>query len=383
MDWSTLPCSIYRGGTSKALLLRNRDLPKDPLTRDQLILSLFGSPDKRQINGLGGATPTTSKVGIIEVSTRKDADVDYTFGQVSIDKPYIDYIPNCGNVSAAVGPFAVEQGMVSTTKDGWNSVRIYNTNTKAIIVSRFMVQDHHFVPDGNTKIPGVPGTGSPVYLDFIDAGGGVTGKLFPTGNKQDKIHLPDGSIFRVTVIDIGNLTILMDGDELQLKGTEVSERELSHVLPTIEAVRQQVGRMLGIFDANQAVSATTHAIPKIALVQSVRKYRTTGLEWLNESDYDIVARAITMGNLHPTYPVTGGMALSVASKIPGTISFEKCSPHCQTNSQLRIGHPAGVLEMEAEVSESDPSRAKVTLVRTARPLISGQAWIPSFAKVLQ
>ncbi|MCL6631833.1 MAG: PrpF protein [Alicyclobacillus herbarius] len=378
MNWSTIPCSIYRGGTSKVLLLRGRDLPADPKIRDRMILHLFGSPDTKQINGLGGATPTTSKLGIVEVSKRDDADVDYTFGQVSIDKPYIDYKPNCGNVSSAIGPFAVEQGLVPVTQDGWMRVRIYNTNTDSVIVSRFMVRDGHFVTDGDTRIAGVPGNASPVYLDFFDSGGGVTGKLFPTGNRVDRVRLPDGRVYRVTVIDIGNLTVFMDGDELYLQGTEVQEEELRDVLPIMEEVRQQVGRMLGIFKSDEPVSPTTHALPKIAVVQSPRNYQSTDEELIQTEDYDIAARVLTMGRLHPTYAVTGGIALTVSSKYEGTISFDKCSLSCRNSNRLRIGHPAGVLEMRAKVAEKpDSDVCKVTLVRTARPLISGHAWVPN------
>ncbi|QSO53521.1 PrpF protein [Alicyclobacillus curvatus] len=383
MDWTSLPCSIYRGGTSKALLLRQQDLPKDPKTRDQMILYLFGSPDAKQVNGLGGATPTTSKLGIVKVSSRPDADIDYTFGQVSIDTAFVDYRPNCGNVSSAIGPFAVEQGMVPAHEDGWISVRIYNTNTDSLIVSRFLVNHGHFVPDGETTIPGVPGTGSPIYLDFFDAGGSVTGKLFPTGRRADDITLPDGRTFHVTVIDVGNLTILMDSDELSLEGTEISEQQLKHALPTMEQVRQQIGRMLGVFRQGEVVTPTTHALPKIAAVQSARDYQSSDGRTIPAKDCDITARVLTMGRLHPTYAVTGAMALTVSAKFSGTIGFEKASLNSRKSHRLRIGHPAGVLEMQAEVTDCpDPRVSRVTLIRTARPLITGNASVPVFRGVV-
>ncbi|QSO45549.1 PrpF domain-containing protein [Alicyclobacillus mengziensis] len=383
MEWTSVPCSIYRGGTSKGLLLRGQDLPQDPQIRDQLILYLFGSPDAKQVNGLGGATPTTSKLGIVEASKRSDADVDYTFGQVSIDTAFIDYRPNCGNVSSAIGPFALEQGIVRANEDGWTSVRIYNTNTDSIIVSRFMVKDGHFVPDGDTKIPGVPGTGSPIYLDFFDAGGSVTGKLFPTGSRLDEIKLSDGRKFHVTVIDIGNLTILMDSDELSLQGIEVSEQQIAHVLPTMEQVRQHIGRMLELFRQGEVVSPTTHALPKIAVVQSPKDYKSSDETYIQSKDYDIAARVLTMGRLHPTYAVTGGMALTVSSKFSGTISHYKSSVSSRDSKNLRIGHPAGILEMQAEVTEHPLAQvSRVTLIRTARPLITGLASVPVFREVV-
>jgi 2-methylaconitate cis-trans-isomerase PrpF len=377
MSWTKIPCSIYRGGTSKGLFLRRGDLPTDKENRDRTILSLFGSPDPKQIDGLGGAQPTTSKLAIVEKSSRPDADVDYTFAQVSIDKAYVDYKPNCGNISSAVGPFAFEQGMVGATNDGLASVRIYNTNTNSIIVSRFRVEDGHFVIDGDTEIPGVPGTASPVYLDFFDEGGGTTGNLFPTGNRTDLVTLPGGESFHVTVIDVGNLTAIMDGDELGFSGTEVRETEINPMLSKMESVRVAVGRMIGLFRDDEVVSPTSHALPKVAVVQSPSTYQTTNGKRIVAKEYDIAARVLTMGKLHPTYAVTGGIALSASSKFMGTITYKKSSQVSRRDTQLKIGHPAGILEMQAQViGNPKPKVAKVTLVRTARPLIEGNAWIP-------
>ncbi|GMA62974.1 PrpF protein [Alicyclobacillus fastidiosus] len=383
MSWKQIPCSIYRGGTSKGLFLCGIDLPVDPDIRDRTILSLFGSPDSKQIDGLGGATPTTSKLAIVEVSNRPDADVDYTFGQVSIDKASIDYKPNCGNISSAVGPFALRQGMVEAAADGFLSVRIYNTNTNSIIVSRFKVENGQFVIDGDTEIPGVPGSGSPIYLDFFDEGGGVTGSLFPTGNRTDFIRLTDGSSFHVTIIDVGNLTVIMDGDELGFSGTEVTEDEMRPMLTKMENIRVAVGRMIGLFADDEIVAPSTHALPKIAIIQSPKDYRTTMGKQVASSEYDIAARVLTMGKLHPTYAVTGGIALSASSKFPDTLTYKKCSFASKERSHLKIGHPAGILEMEAQVSNVlEPKVEKVTLIRTARPLMEGQALVPECKEVV-
>ena len=376
MALRTIPCAIYRGGTSKGIMVRGRDLPADPTERDRILLRLFGSPDPRQIDGLGGATPTTSKLAIVEASSRSDADVDYTFGQVSIDEPYIDYRPNCGNISSAVGPFAVNSGLVDVQHDGIATVRIYNTNTDALIVAHFAVKDGRFAPEGDTSIAGVPGTGSPIYLDFFRIGGGVSGSLLPTGRRVDEVAMKDGRRFRVTVIDAGNLTVLMAAEELGLLGSEVREVDMKHAWPTIEWVRQQVGRMLGLYGEHEDVNPTTHALPKIALVHTSVAYQTTSGSAVEACAYDISARVLTMGRLHPTYAVTGAIALAVACKLPGTVAHDHVSELGKAPGMIRIGHPAGILEVGAEVEDDTvPRVTKVTLMRTARPLIAGLAWI--------
>jgi len=381
--WTKIPCSIYRGGTSKGLFLRGCDLPTDTAARDALILSLFGSPDKKQINGLGGATPTTSKLAIVEVSARPDADVDYTFGQVSIDQPSIDYKPNCGNISSAVGPFAAVQGIVSVPENGMAIIRIFNTNTKSILVSRFEMKDGQPVWDGETEIPGVPGFAAPVYLDFFDAGGAVTGRLFPSGTRMDEISGPNGEHFHVTIVDVGNLTVVVDGDDLGFSGFEVTEEEIGPMLSKLEHIRVEAGRKIGLFRPDETVLASTHALPKIAVVASPVSYRTANGKNITKEDYEISARVLSMGTLHPSYAVTGGIALSVSAKLSGTVSHQKLTANSNQSQKVRIGHPAGILEMEPFISDgTEPQVEKITLVRTARLLMEGQALIGSNVGVI-
>jgi 2-methylaconitate cis-trans-isomerase PrpF len=184
-----IPCAIYRGGTSKPIFFMEEDLPKDNKKRDQIVLEAFGSPDLRQIDGLGGADPLTSKVAYIAPPTVPDTDVNYTFGYVGIAQPVIDYTGNCGNTSAAVGPFALLRGLIQPVEPV-TQVRIYNTNTKRTILAEFRVKDGQFLSEGDFKIDGVPGTGSKILLDFIGSGGSVTGKLLPTGKVRDEIKFP-------------------------------------------------------------------------------------------------------------------------------------------------------------------------------------------------
>ncbi|KUO95402.1 2-methylaconitate cis-trans isomerase PrpF family protein [Ferroacidibacillus organovorans] len=381
-EWVSIPCSIYRGGTSKGVFFRGKDLPQDLVKRDRIILYVYGSPDLRQINGLGGATPTTSKVAIVETSRRPNVDVDFTFGQVSIDQPVIDYTPNCGNITSAVGPFAVHQGMVETVGDV-ATVRIFNTNSQSRITARFPVCNHMIVASGDTEISGVPGKSAEVHLTFHDIGGGVTGKLFPTGNLCDLIRLTDGRSFHVTVLDAGNLTVFVDADELGLKGNEVTENEIAangSSLEILEEIRQRVGWQLGIFAKNDAVTAETHALPKIAFVQESMDYKTAHGMKIRADDVDVLARVLTMGRLHPAYAVTGAIALSAAAKIEGTLVERKMCRKTHTRDLLRIGHPTGILFVGADVEKVRSENWRIqsaSLIRTARPILDGHAWFPS------
>jgi 2-methylaconitate cis-trans-isomerase PrpF len=375
MSWRKIPCSIYRGGTSKGVFLLDTDLPADPTERTRVLLEIFGSPDARQINGLGGATPTTSKVAILRPSTRSDADVDYTFGQVGIEKAVIDFRPNCGNIASAVGPYAVDHGLIRV-KESEALVRIYNTNTDTLLHARFLVQGGRFQPDGEIRIPGVPGTGSPVYLDFFGVEGGLTGALFPTGSVSDVVGISGGRKYRVTVIDAGNCSVFVDGRELGIENEALTLDADS--LTVLEEIRQTVGRELSLYPPGEVISPETHALPKIAVVWPPRTYRTSDGSFIDATTQSITARALTMGRIHPSYAVTGAIALSVAVRIPGTVPYEASNHVMQSSSFIRIGHPTGIMEVDALVSRESGGGyrvERVTLLRTARPIMDGYVWV--------
>ena len=376
-----VPCAIWRGGTSKGVMLKRDDLPKDDSALDQAILKIMGSPDIRQLNGIGGATPTTSKVAILARSTRSDIDVDYTFAQVAIDKAEVDYGPNCGNVSAAVGPFAVESGLVGASTAGPMTVRIFNTNTNRVIHSKFLVRNGQFVSEGDTVIAGVPGSGSEVRLHFLRPDGGATGMLFPTGRLIDEVSISNGRSFQVSVVDAGNLSVIVDGsqfvdgwDRPWFAGEE--EWELGN---TLEDIRQTVGGMLKLYSLGERVTATTHALPKITVVRSNYSYQTRTGEWVDAREMTIAARAVTMGKPHPAYPVTGGTALAACAKIPGTVAHRLANVDHQRRPYVAIGHPGGISRIEVEVSRvGDQWQVDaVASTRTAHSLIDGWVFLPT------
>lgn len=266
-------CAIIRGGTSKGVFLMENQVPADPAARDKFILRLFGSPDQRQIDGLGGANSLTSKVCIIGPSTRSDADVDYTFGQVSIVAAVIDWKGNCGNLSSAVGPFAIDEGLVKAVEP-ITTVRIHNTNTKKLIIARVPVKDGVALSNGNYAIPGVPGTGARIDLEFQDPGGSVTGRILPTGNPRDLVKV-DGTEFNVSIVDAGNPVVFMLAEELGLMGTELPTHVegMPEVLQTLEKVRSVVAEMIGIVPDKSLATRMQPAIPKIGSPGRARRVK--------------------------------------------------------------------------------------------------------------
>ncbi len=374
-----IPCAIWRGGTSKGAMLQEADLPANDKDRDQALLAIMGSPDPRQLTGLGGATPTTSKVAIISRSHRLDADLDYRFAQVAIKEARVDYRPTCGNLAAAVGPFAVEAGIIPATATT-AQVRIFNINSGRLIESEFPLRDGQYQPDGETAIAGVPGTGSRVRLRFFRPDGGVTGQLFPTGHRVDHITLPDQRHFDVTVIDAGNLSVIVDGEQLDNGWDEAwftGQGEFP-LKSTLEQLRQSIGRTLNLFSPSDIVSAATHALPKITVIHSPYSYHARTAQIVHRHEISLCARALTMGDPHPAYPITGAIALAACAKIPGTVAYPKVRLGTIDETALEIGHPSGIMSVKADVSLQDNQwRVNwVALTRTARALIEGWTFLP-------
>lgn len=371
-------CVIMRGGTSKALFLRESDLPKDPKQRDSVILSLYGSPDKRQIDGLGGAEPLTSKLAIIGPSEANDADISYTFGQVDIDSPYVDYKSLCGNISSAVGHYAVYEGLVKITEPT-TIVKAFNTNLKRMINIEVPIKEGKPLDKGTYTIPGVPGSGAKIQLDLYDTAGGATGKLLPTGSPIDTISIPGIGEIEATLIDIGNAHVFIRANDVGLTGIESpAEIDRDHaLLQKLELIRAYAGKEMGIIqDVGQSASESP-ATPIIGIIASPSSYKDY-LEdnKIQKEDIDVVARLIYMQITHKTYAGTSTACTGVASKIEGTIVYESLIN--KLGNSLRIGHPAGVIETKSIVENiNDEYMVEcATLGRTARRLMEGYAFIP-------
>ena len=372
-----VPAVLMRGGTSKGLVINKNDLPNDYNLRDRLILRIFGSPDIRQIDGIGGGTPVTSKLALIEESKTDDIDIIYTFGQVSILEESIDYKPTCGNISAGVGLYAVEEG-IAKIEDRMTTVRIYNTNTEKIIEVEVPTANGEVTYEGDYKIAGVPGGYPRINVNFLDSGGGITGQLLPTGNVQDKIVLEQGDAYNISIVDSGNTLVFVGAGEIGIEGTETGTAfNQKDTLDKIEKIRAAAGRKIGLIGKDAIVSPVSHALPKIAIVSSPATYTTSNDQTIQESQMDVLGRYVAMGALHESFAVSGGIAIATASQIPGTIINEIFES--RAGESVRIGHPSGVIEAEAIV-ESDNEELKVkraAIGRSARRIMEGRVIVDS------
>jgi 2-methylaconitate cis-trans-isomerase PrpF len=372
------PAVMMRGGTSRGLFFHARDLPEEGARRDAFILAAYGSPDpdRRQVDGIGGATSSTSKVAVISDGRHLGVDVLYDFGQVSIDRPLIDRRGNCGNISSAVGPFAVDEGLVQAT-DPVTQVRFLNTNTNKLIVAHVPTRDGKFDPVGDFELPGVPGRGAAIQLDYVDPAGSVTGALLPTGRVQDELDVPGVGTLALSLVDAANPLLFVRWEALGLTGKEHPDEIDSDpgLLARIESVRAHAGVLAGIGETPEQVSAETPSVPKLAFVGGPQDYRLTSGDAQPASGTTLRAAMMSMGRLHRSFALTGGICTSVATAIPGTVAAEAAGG---PQSVCRLGHPTGVLELSAAVvSENGVWKVEsVSGYRTARRLMEGTVLVP-------
>jgi len=335
-----IPCTIMRGGTSKGALFREKDLPSEQKLKDKIILSIFGSPDPRQIDGLGGANSLTSKCAIIRLSPREDADVDYTIGNVSITMPLVDYSSNCGNLSSAVAAFAVDEGLV-IPKEPTTSVRMFNTNTQKLIIAEVPVKDGKSLGEGDYSISGVPGMGAKILLDFRNTTGSVTGRLLPTSNIKDIITLDDGDKFEVSIVDVATPMVFVRASDVGKKGIELPEEINSDVqfLEKIEKIRSYAAEMVGIVDDWKKATTSTPATPKIAFVAKPTEYKDFNKQLIKKENINFVSRIMSMQKLHKAYAATGAICTAVAAEIEGTIVNEVFEG--KNSKEIAVAHPSG------------------------------------------
>jgi 2-methylaconitate cis-trans-isomerase PrpF len=371
---------VMRGGTSRALFVMRNELPADPALCDRVILRMYGSPDVRQIDGLGGADPLTSKLAIIGPSTRPDADVDYTFGQVSIAQPFVDCAGNCGNISSAVGPYAIDEGLVDPVEPV-TTVRIHQTNTRCILIAQVLVRNGKALVEGDYHIDGVPGTGARIALDFSDTAGAVTGKLLPTGQPVDRLDVPGVGPVDVSIVDAGTPCVFVRAADMGLAGTETPpEIDADRVLnDRIERIRGAAAANVGIVERWQDAAHKSPYLPFFAMVSPPAEYLdfTTG-QMVAADRVDFCSRLLFMLKMHKAYPVTGTVCTGAAARIPGTLVYEAARPGSRGQSLTRIGHPAGVIDIDAaiEMGDAGPRLVQAALGRTARRLMEGYVFVP-------
>lgn len=366
------PCVYMRGGTSKAVFFHKEDLPEEPKAWDEIFLKVMGTPDVKQIDGMGGTVSSTSKVAIIAKSTRLDADVDYTFCQVDIKQPTLGWNANCGNISSAVGPYAIDEGLVEAVEP-ITVVKVYNTNTKKIIEEHVRVKDGHADVYGDATIKGVPGTGSPIDMYFMDPAGAATGKLLPTGSKRDTLDVPDYGPIEVTIMDCSNPVVFIRAKDLGIKGTELMELNANKsVMEHIERVRCLAAKACGLVDNWEDARTKCTSIPKVSIVSEPQDYVNMDGETVKKESMDLCVRGISVGALHKAYPMTVTVCTGAAALIPGTLVNEIVKPK-EGQHQFMLGHASGVTDVDMEM---DGDRVvKGGVLRTARRIMDGTVYI--------
>ncbi|WNI21435.1 PrpF domain-containing protein [Streptomyces sp. ITFR-16] len=373
---TSIKAVFVRGGTSKGLVFHERDLPLEQAEWDPVFLRAMGSPDPygRQLDGMGGGVSSLSKVCVVRPSPRRDADVDYTFAQIQIGHAAVNYSGNCGNMASAVGPFAVDEGLVEAPSDGTAVVRMHNLNTGKTIRSAFAVRAGRSVREGSYRLQGVAGTGSPVRLDFLDPGGTVNGRLLPVGEAMTRITV-GGVSMHVSMVDSANPVVFVRAAELGLRAVETPD-ELdagAEVLLRLEEVRRTASVLMGIA-ADAVAAAKNPTTPFVAVVGPPAAFRTLGGDRTEEEDVDLSVRFLSNGQPHRALPLTGALCTAVAAQVPGSVVHE--SARHAGGDEIRLGSPSGPIEVAASVSGSlntaEGMRADyATAFRTTRRLFSG------------
>ncbi|AEN88309.1 MULTISPECIES: 2-methylaconitate cis-trans isomerase PrpF family protein [Priestia] len=358
-----IPVTVMRGGTSKGVFINHEEMPVNKSDWEPFLLDIMGSPDQRQIDGLGGANSLTSKIAIIKKSDLEKADVDYTFAQVSISESLVDFKGNCGNISSAVGPYAIEQGLVQAVEPV-TKVRIYNTNTKKVIVAEVEVENGKVKTEGSCMIPGVPGTGSPIYLSFENGEGAVTGKLLPTGNAIDLLQTSIGTV-KASIVDVGNPLVFVKAADIGLTGTELPHEYTEKQLKLFEEIRSIAAEKSGLAPRDKATKLSP-AVPKMTIIAPPMDHRDgTGREKA-ASQMDVLIRMMSMQKPHQTLAITGAICTTAAIYTKGTLLSEMVQLKGDT---VRLAHPMGIMETSVDAKDGQVKGIKV--VRTARLIFEG------------
>lgn len=380
-----IPATYMRGGTSKGVFFKLTDLPQAAQipgpARDALLLRVIGSPDPygKHTDGMGGATSSTSKTVILSKSTQADHDVDYLFGQVAIDKPFIDWSGNCGNLTAAVGSFAISNGLVDPSRvphNGTAVVRIWQANIQKTIIAHVPITDGEVRETGDFELDGVTFPAAEVQVAFLDPADGE-GAMFPTGNVVDVLEVPGVGSFNVTMINAGIPTIFLNAADINYQGTELQDdiNNDDKALAMFETIRAYGAVKMGLIKHIDEAAARQHT-PKVAFVAPAKEYVSSSGKAVSTDDIDLVVRALSMGKLHHAMMGTAAVAIGTAAAIPGTLV--NLAAGGGERSAVRFGHPSGTLRVgaEAEFIDGQWQVKKALMSRSARVLMEGTVRVP-------
>ncbi|HAS6546829.1 TPA: 2-methylaconitate cis-trans isomerase PrpF [Vibrio parahaemolyticus] len=386
MSQIKVPATYMRGGTSKGVFFNLEDLPAEAqvagAARDKLLLRVIGSPDPyaKQIDGMGGATSSTSKTVIVSRSSRDDHDVDYLFGQVSIDKPFVDWSGNCGNLSAAVGPFAIHAGLIPQeriSENGIVTVRVWQVNISKTILVHVPIVNGFVQETGEFELDGVTFPAAEIQVDFVDPAAGE-GSMFPTGNLVDDLVVPDVGTFNATFINAGIPTIFIDAESIGYQGTELQDdiNNDDAALAMFESIRAHGALKMGLISELEEAQTRQHT-PKVAFISKPKSYQSSSGKAVNESEIDVLVRALSMGKLHHAMMGTAAVAIASAACVPGTLV--NLAAGGGEKESVTFGHPSGTLKVGAQAKQTEQGWVvqKAIMSRSARILMEGFVRVPS------
>ncbi|EGR1154310.1 2-methylaconitate cis-trans isomerase PrpF [Vibrio parahaemolyticus] len=386
MSQIKVPATYMRGGTSKGVFFNLAELPAEAqvagAARDKLLLRVIGSPDPyaKQIDGMGGATSSTSKTVIVSRSSRDDHDVDYLFGQVSIDKPFVDWSGNCGNLSAAIGPFAIHAGLIPQDRipeNGIVTVRVWQVNISKTILVHVPIVNGFVQETGEFELDGVTFPAAEIQVDFVDPADGE-GSMFPTGNLVDDLVVPDVGTFNATFINAGIPTIFIDAESIGYQGTELQDdiNNDDAALAMFESIRAHGALKMGLISKLEEAQTRQHT-PKIAFVSKPKNYQSSSGKAVNESEIDVLVRALSMGKLHHAMMGTAAVAIASAACVPGTLV--NLAAGGGEKESVTFGHPSGTLKVGAKAKQTEQGWVvqKAIMSRSARILMEGFVRVPS------
>ncbi|MGR5134773.1 2-methylaconitate cis-trans isomerase PrpF [Vibrio alfacsensis] len=381
-----VPATYMRGGTSKGVFFNLNDLPPEAQVagkeRDNLLLRVIGSPDPyaKQIDGMGGATSSTSKTVIVSRSEQEGHDVDYLFGQVSIDKPFVDWSGNCGNLSAAVGPFAIHAGLIPQERlpeNGIVTVKVWQVNISKTILIHVPIVNGFVQETGEFELDGVTFPAAEIQVDFVDPADGE-GSMFPTGNLVDDLMVPNVGTFNATFINAGIPTIFIDADSIGYQGTELQDdiNNDEAVLAMFESIRAHGALKMGLIKSSEEAQTRQHT-PKIAFVSKPKDYLSSSGKPVAAGEVDVLVRALSMGKLHHAMMGTAAVAIASAACVPGTLV--NLAAGGGDKESVTFGHPSGTLKVGAKAKETEQGWVveKAIMSRSARILMEGFVRVPS------
>lgn len=367
-----LPAVLMRGGTSKGVFVRESDVPADRDERNRFVLALMGTPDPMQLDGLGGTHSSTSKVMLVKPSAHQGCDVDYTFIQVGIDREIVDYAGNCGNLTAAVGAYAIDEGLVDAVEP-ITTVRLFNTNTCRRVLAHVPVACGRAATNGDAVIAGVPGSGAALVTEYLDPGGSVTGAVLPTGQAMDVLHPAVGAPVQVSIVDVTTPVIFARAADACLQPHErpAAINARPDTLARLESIRAAGAVRIGLARNESEATERSAAVPRVLLTEAPQDHDLDG-STLAAEDHDLAVRAMSLQKAHHSCPLTSAMCAAAASRLPGTL------PHTLAGvgagRTVRVAHPKGVIAVDVKVDGSDGIMS-VAVTRTARRLMSGTAYV--------